>query len=163
VTAERARTRPFALMLLLGSLACFPAPAATVPVALPTPDIILDTLSPGTRVRLATSHMHVAGHVLEVTTDSLRLHRTTVDTTVARAQIDTLWLQGSRSHDGTKAGVGAGLVLALLLVLAGHSGPQPEASGYGLLAAAYVVAGGLGLGILVDLATPTPWLLVGAQ
>ncbi len=163
MAAEPSRTRAGALLLLLGAPACFPAPAATVPTVLPAPNIVLDTLSPGTSVRLATKHMRFAGRVLEVTADSVRLHSTPPDATVARTEIDTLWLQGSRSHDGTKAGVAAGLVLALLLVLAGQRGPQPEASGYSVLFAAYVVAGGLGLGILVDIATPTPWLLVGVQ
>jgi hypothetical protein len=125
--------------------------------------MVLDTLAPGTSIRLAVTPLRLSGRVVEVTADSLRLDRAPADTTIARAQIDTLWVQGSRSRDGTKAGAAVGLTLALLIVLAGHGGPQPESGGYGLLFAGYVVAGALGLGILVDLASSTPWLLAGVR
>jgi hypothetical protein len=55
------------------------------------------------------------------------------------------------------------VIAALLVLLVGHQGTQPESRGYSGLLAATVAVGVLGLGILVDVATPAPWIPVGVQ
>jgi hypothetical protein len=125
--------------------------------------MVLDTVSRGTLARIVANQSRFEGRLLEVSVDSVRLRGTTGDTAIARARIDTLWLRGSQSYDGTKAGAGAGLFLALLFLVAGHRGAQPESSWYGTRFAAYVAAGAIGLGILLDIATPAPWIAVGMQ
>jgi hypothetical protein len=118
----------------------------------------VDTLSPGTPLRLASEHRHLEGRLVALTVDSLRLRRQSGDTTLARSAIDSLWIRGNQSYDGTKAGLVTGLFLAALMLVAGHRGSQPESGSYGALFALTLGAGAFGLGVLIDSATPAPWI-----
>ncbi|HEY7682007.1 MAG TPA: hypothetical protein VH879_05150 [Gemmatimonadales bacterium] len=160
VIPRRSFTCSFLALCLLGSAACYHGPAATAPPAIPTLTTILDTVSPGTPIRLATTQTHFQGRLVALSVDSVRLRGTAGDTSFARAQIDTLWLRGRQSYDGTKAGAAAGLLLALLPLLARSRGGQPESTGDAALLAAYLAGGALALGILIDIATPAPWVPV---
>jgi hypothetical protein len=141
------RRAGLALLLLLpacGSVRPTPAP---IPVR-----TSVDSLRPGTMIRVTTNAHRVSGRLVRLTGDSLiLLDRDTI--AVARTSIDTLWQQ---PHHGSGAFGGAvlvGLLLASAIVLTSRASYEPESGN----TFALMVGGGAVLlgGILQSL--PTAW------
>lgn len=149
---------------LAGVVACYPPPPAPEPEAVVQPTGVIDTVRPGTNLRLLTGGRKFSGTLVGVTADSLRLRpalqQTAGDTTLARADLDSIWVRKSGGHTGTKAGIAVGLLVAAALVLAP---PASDGSSYGPALALRVGLIALGVGILSDVVSPADWTPIGSH
>lgn len=157
--------RPLSRMILAalglaGLVACYPPPPPPEPEVEVEPIGVLDSVRPRTEVRLLTEGRKLSGSLISVTGDSLRLRltRTDDDTTLARGDLDSIWVRKGGGYTGTKAGLTFGLLAAAALVLA----PQGS-EGYGTLLAFRIGLIALGVGIIADVASPAGWTPVATQ
>lgn len=150
----------FAGLGLAGALACYPPPPPPEPEVEVEPIGVIDSIRPRTEVRLLSEGRTLSGSLISVTDDSLRLRlkRTEDDTTLARADLDSVWVRKGGGHTGTKAGLTVGLLAAVALVLA----PQGT-EGYGTQLAFRIGLLALGVGIIADVASPEGWTPVAMQ
>lgn len=154
-------TRPdlriaFALMGFPGAAACYPAPARPAPQVAPGPPAVLDTVHRGTTVRFIAEAREFTGSVEVVSADSLTIDRFGRDTNFALAEVDTVWVRASRSHQGSMLGAGLGLGISGVILLS-RRGPEDGATFHGALLVGMVL---LGFGVLSDVVSPPSWTAI---
>jgi hypothetical protein len=108
----------------------------------PTPDPgVLDSLRPGSTLRLRAGPDILTGQLVRLTGDSLVLaHPHT--TSLARTAVDTVWRRPPHSSRGLQAGLLFGVVMAGLIVASGRSTDEPA------LSTRVAIAVGLGAALL---------------
>jgi hypothetical protein len=145
-----------ALIGLPGTVACYAAAARPVPQLTRRPPALLDTVTPGTAVRVIVGGRQLAGTIAIVSADWLSIDRSGRDTTIARLAVDTIWVRGGRTYHGTKTGAIAGLVAAGGLLLT-QRGSEEAAN---VDVALRVSLALFGFGVFGDILSPYSWTAI---
>jgi hypothetical protein len=111
---------------------------------------IVTQLPSARSIRISTSGEQWSGRLAARGPDSLSLAGATTTRAVSLAEIDTLWVQGARQHDGLLSGLGFGAMFFGLLQLEDDPGEQPGLTRLGL----FVLGGATVAGLLVDGLSP---------
>ena len=157
-------------MLLSGSLGQLSLPALALlaagsgglmPVRAQTPDsttrvlhAIMEGLPPAASVRLGIGGKHWTGRLAGSPPDSLTLTGENGVRPIRLADVDTLWLQGPRKHEGLIAGAALGALLFAVVQITDVGG---EPRGTQVRRGLVVFAGAAALGMLLD-GISDPWV-----